>query len=568
MTKLNGWKMAFGVAAFCAATTIGVTAQVFTTVLSFDETDGAGPQAPLVQGSDGSLYGTTVEGGVFNDLCGAGCGTIFRLAPEGRHQTLHAFCDQDDCLDGNYPLAGLIQGSDGNLYGVTGDGGGSPNCYLGCGTVFKISTAGEFLTIYSFGLSNVSDGDYPRGPLLQATDGNFYGTTQGGGAGGGGTIFRITAGGKLTTLYGFCQGNCPDGAQPVSGVIQGTDGNFYGTTSHGGGGPCANGGCGTIFKMTPEGRLTTLHSFQGNDGWWPYSGLVQANDGAFYGTTLQGGPYSSGNVFKITAGGAFTVLYNFNCQTNCADAAGPSGLIQATDGNFYGTASVGGPEGNYGTVFTLTPTGTLTTLYSFGSQAGAGGAYPAAALIQATSGTFYGTTMIGGTGDEGTVFSLSVGLGSFVSLPRSSGKVGIQAFVLGQGLTGTTNVSFNGTAAKFTVGADTYLRATVPTGATTGSVTVTTPSGVLASNVPFRVTPQLLSFSPPSGPVGTVVTITGVSLTQASGVGFGDYVPANFTVNSDLQVTATVPAGAKTGPIGVQTLGGTAISSAVFTVTP
>jgi len=214
--------------------------------------------------------------------------------------------------------------------------------------------------------------------------------------------------------------------------------------------------------------------------------------------------------------------------------------------------------------------GVLTTLHQFrldeGAEANGG-------LVQATNGNLYGTTVIGGNlpcspnNGCGVVYSLDVGLGSSVALVRDSGKVGGTGGILGQGFTGTTSVSLNGTPANFTVVSDTFIKATVPAGGTTGPVTVTTPSGTLTSNKVFRVTPQLLSFDPPSGPVGTQVTITGVSLTQTEGVGFGNRVPAQFTVNSDTQVTATVPSGAKTGKVGIETKGGIAISSGTFTIT-
>ena len=195
-----------------------------------------------------------------------------------------------------------------------------------------------------------------------------------------------------------------------------------------------------------------------------------------------------------------------------------------------------------------------------------------AALLQDTNGAFYGTARDGGKpgcdNGCGTVFGLDMGLGPFVAFVRDSGKVGGTGGILGQGFTGTSGVSLDGTPVNFTVVSDTFLKATVPDGATTGFVTVTTPSGTLTSNKPFRVRPQLLTFDPPSGPVGTQVTITGVSLTQTQGVGFGNRVPAQFTVNSDTKVTATVPAGAKTGKVGIETKGGTAISSGTFTVTP
>jgi uncharacterized repeat protein (TIGR03803 family) len=246
------------------------------------------------------------------------------------------------------------------------------------------------------------------------------------------------------------------------------------------------------------------------------------------------------------------------------DGASPdAGLIQATDGNFYGTTYES--ASGYGTIFTIASNGAMTTLHVFDSLDGAGSR---AALVQGTTGTFYGTTAAGGIDDDGTVFSLDMGLSPFVAFVHNSGKVGKTGGILGQGLTGTTSVSLNGTTVNFTVKSDTFLTATVPDGATTGPVTVTTPSGTLTSNVPFRVLPQLLSFNPPSGPVRTVVTITGVSLTQTTGVGFGDLTPATFTVNSDTSVTATVPAGAKTGVVGVQTQGGRALSATAFTVTP
>ena len=228
----------------------------------------------------------------------------------------------------------------------------------------------------------------------------------------------------------------------------------------------------------------------------------------------------------------------------------------------------GDPNCNYpqgcGTIFSVTPTGVLSILHNFEET---DGAMPYGGLFQATDGNLYGTTFVGGTG-QGTIYRLDMGLGPFVAFVRSYAKAGQIGGVLGQGFKGTTSVSINGTPAPYTVKSDTYLTVTVPAGATTGPVYVTTPSDTLTSNVPFRITPQILSFDPPNGPIGTQVTITGVSLTQTTEVGFGDYIPASFTVNSDTQVTATVPKHAKTGPVGIETPGGTAISRGAFTVTP
>ena len=223
------------------------------------------------------------------------------------------------------------------------------------------SPAQTFTTIYTFGYS---DGAFPAGPLVQGRDGNLYGTTaHGGGQGfpcpdpyGCGIVFKITPGGTLTTIYSFCsQTDCSDGDSPFAGLLRGTDGNFYGTT-----GGEESTPDGTVFKITPGGTLTTLHTFDGSDGAQPGMLLVQATDGNFYGTTSAGGMSGNGTVFTITPEGALTTLTIFNGS----NSVGLSSLVQATDGNLYGTTSAGGPTGS-GTVFKLTPGGTLTTLYSF-----------------------------------------------------------------------------------------------------------------------------------------------------------------------------------------------------------
>jgi uncharacterized repeat protein (TIGR03803 family) len=307
--------------------------------------------------------------------------------------------------------------------------------------------------------SGCTDGEYPAGSLVQATNnGGFYGTTQYGGAYGGGTVFKITASGTLTTLYSFCsQGYpCPDGETPLAGLVQGTDGNLYGITQYGG----ENAGCnfppcgGTVFKITPNGTLTTL-----------------------YGFCAQGG--------------------------SCTDGTNPvAALVQATDGNFYGTTQYGGSYNNCngdeacGTVFKITPSGTLTTLYSFCSQGYPcpDGEYPAGSLVQDTNGKFYGTTISGGAicyygYGCGTVFSISVGLRPFVETQPAIGRVGGPVEILGTNLTGATSVNINGTAATFTVASGSLITTTVPEGATSGFVTVTTPSRTLVSNKKFLVRP-------------------------------------------------------------------------------
>jgi uncharacterized repeat protein (TIGR03803 family) len=360
---------------------------------------------------------------------------------DGVLTTLHDFA----LTDGANPAGALTQGTNGDLYGTT-EYGGSGNCtnlYVpGCGTIFKISPKQGFTTLHSF---TGADGWNPNGGVIQGTDGNLYGTTAQGGAYSGGTIFRITPAGELTTLYNFCaQANCIDGQTPAAALMQATDGNFYGTTESGGIYTCYYGErTGTAFKITPTGTLTTIYNFC--DGKFPTAPLIGATDGNLYGTTWEGG-----------AGRYCSGLFTPGC----------------------------------GTVFKLAPMGVLTMLHYFCSEvdcADGGGLY--GGLTQDTNGMFYGITIGGGTGEEGAVFRLNGGIGPFIAFVQPTAKVGKSAQILGQGLRGATAVTFNGVAAaSFKVVSDTYMTAIVPSGATTGPVVVTTPSGTLTSSSTFRVT--------------------------------------------------------------------------------
>ncbi len=323
-----------------ATTAIALPAQTFTTLHSFDGTDGKVPEAGLVQATNGNLYGTTGSGGANGD------GTIFKITPSGTLTTIYSFCPPPNrCTDGAYPFAGLIQATDSNFYGTTSEGGANSH-----GTVFKISPIGTLATLHSFcSESGCTDGQYPDAGLIQAIDGNLYGTTYSGGANGYGTVFKINPIGTLATLHSFCsESGCTDGRYPDAGLIQAIDGNLYGTTYSGG----ANG-YGTVFKISPSGTLATLHSFDSTDGYQPSGVLVQATNGNFYGTTAYGGTSNFGTVFKITSNGTLTTLHSFDS----ADGAGPSGvLVQAADGSFYGTTAYGGSS-NFGTVFKITSNG-------------------------------------------------------------------------------------------------------------------------------------------------------------------------------------------------------------------
>jgi uncharacterized repeat protein (TIGR03803 family) len=456
----------------------------------FNGTDGAYPDG-LVQTADGYLYGATLNGGTISCGYSHGCGTVFKMTPGGILTTIYSFCSQGaPCTDGYTPRAAPIQAVDGSLYGTTsGDG---INNY---GTVFRISPNGNLATLYRFcSQSGCMDGSQPWASLIQGTDGNFYGTTSAGGMNkscgyGCGTVFRITANGALTTLYSFCSlVRCADGENPTASMVEGTDGAFYGATSVGG----VNGD-GTVFKITSSGLLTTLHNFCSEencaDGSGP-NGLVQAANGNFYGTTYWNGAYDGGTVFEMTPGGALTTLFAFCSRIAhglCVDGNLPeAGLVQGTDGNFYGTTAAGGP--NYcgpflscGTLFRITPSGTLTTLHNFDDTSGGSSVAP----IQNTNGAFYGTTDEGA--NDGTVFGLSMGLGPFVNTNPAAGKVGAKVGILGTDLTGATSVTFNGTETAFRVVSKTFIEAKVPSGAATGKVQVQLPSGTLTSNVPFIV---------------------------------------------------------------------------------
>ena len=352
---------------FCLVVATVSPAQVFRSLVNFNGPQGAVPEAPLVRGADGSLYGTTYNGG--NSFCSGvtfGCGVVFKLTPAGIYEVLYNFCQSVPCTDGSNPNGTLVRGNDGNFYGTTGLGGAGSNCqyYDGCGTIFKITPDGVLTTVYNFcSLAGCPDGFLPLGGLVLASDGTFYGTTSSGGEsnscqGGCGTVFRITSGGALTTLHSF---NSSDGAAPAVPPVEGADGNFYGTTVVGGGGPYLSG---TVFKISSSGEFTSLHSFcldnTCSDGGGLYSGLVLGTDGNLYGTTLSGGGYSScpnstwgcGTVFRITPGGTLTTLHRFNGSDGASRAGEP--YVLGLDLDYTGTAADGSWNYCYygcGTVF-------------------------------------------------------------------------------------------------------------------------------------------------------------------------------------------------------------------------
>lgn len=519
-------------------------AQTYTVLYNF----GAGSGDPinpdfgsiLAQGRDGFLYSTSTNGGSNST------GTVYKASTTGVITVLKNF---DSTTAFTY--SGLTLGTDGNLYGANLDGGTGTNA---AGTAFKITPTGTFTVLHNF--VDGTDGGYPQSPPIQASDGNYYGVASGAGIVLS-TLYKVTSAGVFTALHTFAGGNT-DAGDVIASPIQGTDGNLYGC-SYGGG----TTGNGTIFKSTTAGHITVLHSFTGTDG-SQCTGLIQGTDGNLYGATASGGTGNSGVVFKSTTGGTYTLLHSLNGTTDGQQAR--LGL-QATDGNLYGEAVFGGGTNSIGTIFKVTTSGTYTVLYSFvGNQ----GDYGENFLTQHTNGLIYGTTASGGAATNGGVlFSLNVGLAPFAKLVTTSGKVGSSLEILGQGLTGTTSVKFNGVAATtFSVSSDTYMTATVPSGAKTGTVTVTAPSGIYNSSRQFRVTPTISSIAPTVGAAGTVITVNGTGLTQTTKVTVGGVNVTSFTINSDSKVSATAPTGVKTGKVVVTTSGGSATSASTFSVIP
>lgn len=348
-------------------------------------TDGDHPETGLLKDKAGNLYGTTSFGGP------GGAGTVFRLTPTGTETTLLSFTNKSD---GGYPFAALIQDKAGNLYGTTYEGGVSND-----GVVFKLAPDGTETILHAF---NGQDGQYLYGGVTIDGKGNLFGTTFQGGTGGKGVVFKIAPDKTFTVLHNF---SGTDGAGSKAGLVKDAAGNLYGTTQQGGG-----SGAGTVFKLAPDRTLTMLHSFtQQSDGGFPTAAPILDVAGNLYGTTSAGGAgTNAGVVYKVTPTGTLTVLHTF--LGDPVDGGVPvAGLIADGQGNLYGTTSAGskGSSVRAGTVFKLAPDGTETILHSF--NGGKGGSYPAGSLITDPAdqtGYFYSTTVGGGTYKLGVIFKI------------------------------------------------------------------------------------------------------------------------------------------------------------------
>lgn len=468
--------------------------------------DGAGPCHPIVQGYDGNYYGVTNGGGIVGFQTG-GNGVIYKLTPGGVMTTLHYFSNNanqtQSNADGAFPM-GIIQGQDGNLYGSCWSGG-----LNGQGTVWKMTTAGVFTTLYSFthttyngSYATNTDGSGP-GAISQAVDGNFYGGTGYAGANGTGTIFKVTPAGVLTVLHNFALYNTVTGTNTdgsgSSNPVQGLDGWLYGYTDLG------PHGTGTIYKINSSGTFSTVHAFQaftttaGNspnpDGAHP-SSLFLGLSGTVYGTTSDGGNngYGSGNgtFFSILSTGTFTTLTNFGQYTG-AVGSNPTYAFYGTDGNFYGTAPYGGP-GSGGEVFKLTTAGTYSTVYSFYNSQPNNGVGPFT-IVGGSDGYLYGNNFWDGANNTGTIFRLATNLPRFPSITTFSptsvtaGHATFTLTVSGQNFLPSSRVYFNSTALTTMYYTPTKITATVPASlvATAGNINLTVKSPSPAGTSPTSI---------------------------------------------------------------------------------
>lgn len=449
----------FTAAAFLAGAATIACAQ-YTVLHDFGMTS-TETQAPyeagvIAQGRDGNLFSA---GGTQGNL-----GAAFRIAPDGSFVPMHTFTGPD----GHWPSGGITLGSNGWLYGTTVYGG-----QTFWGTIFKMRYSGEVTTLHSFDAG--INGGSPWAPPVQSLSGDFYGTTWGTGTYNYGSIYRISNTGVFTLLHAM---SWSDGAHSFSPLTQGTNYWFYGTALEGG-----LNYAGTLFRVSTSGTFEVLFNFDGVHGSSPMAGVIQGANGSFYGATMGGGANGLGTVFEMTPNRTVKVIHSF---AGGADGNTPEGgILQANDGNLYGTTSDGGAHQG-GVLFRLTPTGEYTVLHDFDPVTGSA---PRTALMQHTNGRLYGMTSEGGYNKDGVFFAFDAGLGPFVHYLPVYGRAGAVVEILGQGFTSGSAVYFNGVRAISTTWYPTFIKATVPAGATTGYISVSTGGETQRSDQVFIVRP-------------------------------------------------------------------------------
>lgn len=455
----------------CALSTTAAYAQ-FSVLYTYGSNpdDPVDPQSntAIAQGRDGNLYSTAIQGGA------NGYGAAFMITPSGALTVLYSFCSLPACADGLRPSGGLTLGTDGNFYGTTSGGGNTDNGY-GDGVVFNMTSGGALTVLHVF--TAATDGNFPYAAPVEGLDGNFYGTTSVGGSGGCGTIYKVTPSGTFTVLHTF-PNSSTDGCAPHASLVLGTDGNLYGTASY---------GAYSTFKITPLGKYTHLTSSSALAG--GYAPLMQAPNGSFYGS-------NGGQIFRMTSSGAVSILHTSGGTTDPNGSGYNSGVAWASDGNLYGDSTSGGTTTNCssnlgycGVIFKMTTGGAYTDLFDFEDADG----FEGTPVIQNTNGIIYGQTDFGGviSGNlinAGTFWSWNNGLKPFVSFMPFTGHVGDQIQIFGQGFTDSSVVKFSGvTATETTLTGPTFILATVPAGTLDGYITVTTGTTTLKSLYKFLV---------------------------------------------------------------------------------
>ncbi len=534
-----------------SASALPAHAQTPTVLHGFPDTltNACQPEGNIVQGRDGNMYGIGLYCGTNNT------GAVYKISTNGTESIIYSFPS-----DYSFCFSGLTLGSDGNLYGTCF----STPAGSGAGAIFKLTPGGVFTDLHDF--TNTNGDTEPLYAPIQAADGNYYGVT-GYNPYTCGNVYQLTPAGVYKNLHTFSGSDCG----PASSLIQGSDGNLYGTLYN-----CALGNSlGCVYKISTAGVLKEIYGFTSASGYNPCTGVIQGKDGNLYGATNTGAANNSGSIYKLTTAGVLTDMHDFvqSTDASCVDNVGRTNvdLTQVTDGSFYGVNGSYGPTGE-GSTYKLTPAKVFTD-FLFPNPAVDGDA-PLTTLLQNTNGILYGTTPAGGPTScascAGVFYSVSTGDAAFINLEptQHTGLIGASIGIFGQGFSSSSVVKFGGVkSTSVTLSGTTYLTAKVPAGALTAAVTVTTGSTTLTSPQTFKVKPKITSFTPNSGPVGTLVTIKGSSLTQTSTVKFGTVKATTLTVVSDSEVTADVPTGATgTVTISITTPGGTANSTTKFTV--
>jgi uncharacterized repeat protein (TIGR03803 family) len=488
LAKFKSFRGTLGATAILLAMAICSPAQTFTTLTTLTTTVGINPLSPLVQGFDGNFYGTSFEGGV------NGWGSFFQITPAGAATLLYSFCpnynDNNGCPLGAYPQGSVALGTDGYFYGITQ---GGALAEAGQGTIYKISSAGSMTVLHQFCQTTCNDGAFPTLGLTMSSSEEFYGFSNPGEKNTEafyGQAFKIAANGQFHNVLTVCPNTiCPTDPGPIGSLLLSGGGALIGPGPGPGGPPDPT----ALYKMTTAGVPSVLYSFCADSTCHDGSGyihtpLVQSATGQIIGTFVQGGSGAyclqtggCGTAFRVTTtgSGSLAKLHDFCSVASCLDGWNVNALILASDGNYYGTTAQGGSHG-YGTLFRITSTGHFSIVHTF--TVADGYSPTAIPLLQGTDGNLYGAT-------SSTIYRVTLGLPAFVKPVLNNGTVGNPLTILGNGLTGTTSVTFNGVAATFTVVSDTEITTNIPTGATTGTITLVTPTTTLHSILPFQVLP-------------------------------------------------------------------------------